>query len=149
MRRSRLGPAFAALAALGVMSAPEAASSDEVGAAERPLSLELNRLSTESGNCRADLVIANATEKDIDALQLDLVLFDPDGVIARRLAVQVAPLRSGRTSVRSFAIRGLACEGVGRVLLNDVAECRVGGDDVADCIELIETSSKASIDFID
>ncbi|WP_373510981.1 hypothetical protein [Thiocapsa sp.] len=38
----------------------------------------------------------NSAGPAIEALQLDLILFDQEGVIARRLAVDTAPLRAAK-----------------------------------------------------
>ncbi|MFO7855108.1 MAG: hypothetical protein R6V44_07810 [Paracoccaceae bacterium] len=106
------------------------------------IGVELNRLETVEGECRAYLVLDNRGGA-LESLELDLVLFDPDGVIARRLAVEAGPLRAGRESVKVFTIGGLACDGIGRVLLNDVLSC-TGEGAGDDCLGRIEASSRAA-----
>lgn len=59
------------------------------------------------------------------------MLFGRDGVVARRLAVDVGPLPAGRTVVRLFDLAGQPCGGVGQVLLNDVLACGGGADAAA------------------
>lgn len=103
------------LALLGVVG-PARAAKDGV-------SVELNKQEPNGAACRAYLVLENATESAFDTLKLDLVMFDADGVEAKRLAVETAPLSAGKTNLKVFDIDGLPCEWVGRVLLNDVMAC--------------------------
>jgi hypothetical protein len=89
-----------------------------------PLRIELNRLEPrEGGACRVWLVLNNAGAEPLDPLRLDLVLFGRDGVVARRVAVDVGPLPAGRTHARIFDLAGQGCDGVGSVLMNDVLAC--------------------------
>ncbi|MEO1774984.1 MAG: hypothetical protein AAFS07_08530 [Pseudomonadota bacterium] len=115
---------------------------------EASVRVELNKLEAQEGACQAFLVIENQTETPFDALVMDLVMFDPDGVIGRRLAVNIAPLRAKRTSVKVFAVQGLACEQIGRLLVNDVLECRAGEAEIDTCFDLLETASRTSVDMI-
>ena len=93
------------------------------------------------------LVVTNPEARRHDSFQLDLVVFDGAGVIARRVALDVAPVRPNKTSVYAFDVEGLDCAGVGRVLLNDVLGCRAAGDG-ADCVSAVTLSSRAGVDFV-
>ncbi|MHC5021723.1 MAG: Tat pathway signal sequence domain protein [Planctomycetota bacterium] len=110
-------------------------------------SLELNRLEGVEGGCRMHLVVSNTTERRHDSFKLDLVVFDGEGVIARRVALDVSPVRPNKTSVYAFDVDGLDCSGVGRVLLNDVLGCTAAGDG-ADCASAVTLSSRAGADFV-
>ena len=76
------------------------------GWAEPPksISLELNKLEQEGGSCRAYLVIANPGTDAFSAFTLDFVVFDNSGTIARRLAIELAPMRPAKTIVKVFDI---------------------------------------------
>ncbi|MBY0331951.1 MAG: Tat pathway signal protein [Acetobacteraceae bacterium] len=88
------------------------------------LRLELNRLEPrENAACRVWFVLNNRSTEALDPVRLDLVIFGRDGVVARRIAVDVGPLPSGRTQARIFDVSGLACEGIGQLLLNDLLAC--------------------------
>jgi hypothetical protein len=138
---------FALLAAL----APAGA------AAEPVLPLELNRLEPvpvqnqpgASEGCRIWMVLANDAPEAaaIASLRLDLVVFGADGQIARRAAVELAPVGAGRTAVRLFDLANLACDRIGRVLVNEVLACRIGAAEVPNCAELIRPASRAGIRF--
>lgn len=134
-------PAGAILMILLAGMLPLAASAAE------PLSIQLNKLEPDGEDCRAYIVLENAADRHYESLRLDLVLFDADGIVARRLAVQAAPLAAGKTSVKVFGIDGLDCGDIGRVLLNDVLECKAGGVGAADCLAAIEPSAAGSVAF--
>lgn len=117
-------------------------------AVDEKVRIELNKLESQGQVCQAYILIQNETELAFSALSLDLVMFDPDGIISKRLAVEMAPLRAGKTSVKVFGIDGAACGGLGRILVNDVLSCEVGGSARNDCLEMIETASRGPVDLI-
>ena len=88
------------------------------------------------------MVLGNAGAEALDPVRLDLVLFGRDGVVARRLALDVGPLPHGRTQARIFDLAAQPCEGIGQVLLNDILAC--GGADAATRNACIDRSVLAS-----
>src|SRR5699024_12884098 len=68
------------------------------------IDVELNRLKQHDDACRASLVTQNLTDIDIETLQLDLVMFDNEGIIAKRLAVGLGPLPAGKTRLKEFDV---------------------------------------------
>lgn len=109
--------------------------------------VELNKLEPQDNACRAYLVFANQTEQSFTGLTLDLVMFDQDGIIAKRLAVNAAPLPADKTSVKLFDIEGLACTDIGRILINDALDCQNTSGTVEDCVTLIGPSSRSEVSF--
>jgi len=117
---------------------------------EQPLTLELNKLEPippaaagAAPGCRAYLVANNPDNgAHLDVLRLDLILFGTDGVIARRVALDIGPVQPGRTQVRLFDLRDVACEGIGQILINGTILCKVAGADQPDCMDRIRTSSR-------
>ena len=126
------------LAAVALLAAGHRAQA-EFGA----LSIELNKLESEDHSCRAYLVVTNKSTTTYDVLKLDLVLFQPDGVIGRRFAVDLGPLKSGKRTVKLFDIDTVPCEQVGSVLINDVLECTANSGLLPDCLAAITPSSLA------
>src|SRR5262249_1658532 len=120
------------------------------GSAEPPstIGVELNRLEDQGGKCRAYLVITNPGSTEFSDFALDLVVFDRDGTIMRRLAVEVAPVRPGKTSVKVFDIPDAACGAIGSILVNDVIRCRDKSGDVAGCVDRLMTSSKLTVSLV-
>lgn len=121
-----------------------------VGAAAQsaPVSVELNKLEQTGADCRSYMVITNGTDAALDSLSLDLVVFDDDGVIDRRLAVELGPVDAGRTRVKVFDMAGLGCDGVSRILINDVLACEPGTLAGADCAGALTVSARGPVDLI-
>ena len=123
--------------------------------AASPIPLELNKLEPIPGpppGCRAYVVAQNPDADPLEQLRLDLVLFGTDGVIARRIALDIGPLGAGKTAVRLFDLSGLPCDQIGRMLVNDVLVCR-GGKPAADlnlddCLDRLTVTSRASVPMV-
>ena len=129
-------------------AAPDATGAKAAPAAPKaPISVELNKLETLDTGCRAYVVVTNTTDVAYATLKLDLVMFKPDGVIGRRFAVDLAPLRKDKRSVRLFDLSGIGCDDVGNLLINDVLECRNDEGPVEDCLSRLSVTSltKASL----
>lgn len=131
-RRARHLAGFATCATLGLAPATQAFAAAGV-------SVELNRLEPRDSSCRVSMVVKNTTDRALDSLKLDLVFFDKQGVISRRLAVEAGPLRASKTTVKLFEATDVACDAVSRVLLNDISAC--GGGET-DCLGLVDVSSR-------
>ena len=116
-------------------------------AAEAPttIGVELNRLEDQGGNCRAYLVVTNPGSAEFSGFALDLVIFDRGGTIMRRLAVDLAPVRPAKTSVKVFDIPETTCGAIGSILVNDVIHCRDASGEVAGCVDRLSTSSKLAV----
>lgn len=112
------------------------------------IEVELNKLEPVNGACRAYLVTQNLTDTRFDAVSLDVVMFDNDGIVARRLAVQIGPMAPDKTHIKVFDIKNLACDDIGQLLLNDVLECRADNGARDDCLSLLSVSQRGSVPFI-
>lgn len=128
---------MAAFLGLTAPSLPAAADDGRV-------TIELNKLETNGNGCHPYLVFENRTEIDFGSLKLDLVMFDGDGIIARRVAVEGAPLPPGKMAVKVFDLPDLACERIGRVLLNGLTQCADPAGERRGCLALIDTASRAA-----
>jgi hypothetical protein len=109
------------------------------------LSFDLNKLEPQAGNCRVTFVVANGRPLAVEALKADLVIFGSDGVVARRLAVNLGPIAAMKTVVRVFEIPALGCDAVGSVLVNDLPACRFTGEETgpADCLSATTLTARA------
>lgn len=132
---------LAALAGLAAGAAPAWADDGMV-------SVELNKFESTDNACRAYLVLQNGTSHAFDSLKLDMVMFDAEGIVARRLAVEAGPLPAGKTSLKVFDVDGLACLDVGRVLLNDVLTCTGDGGDLDGCMDMVVPASRTESPFV-
>lgn len=115
--------------------------------AQDSIEIELNKLEDKDESCRAYLLFKNHTDSEFSEFKLDLVMFGADGVISRRLAVDSAPLRPNKTSVKLFDLEGQSCQGISLILINDVLSCK-DESERDDCVNLIEASSKGNVSFV-
>ncbi|MGB7757092.1 MAG: hypothetical protein WBL23_13605 [Salinisphaera sp.] len=123
-------------------------------ASSQAVDVELNKLTSVDNACRAYLVTQNLTDSAFDSFKLDVVMFDNNGIVAKRLAVQLGPMPAGKTSLKVFDIPGLACKQIGQLLLNDVLQCTVNNGNGPpkerhDCLSLISVSQRGRVPFIE
>lgn len=107
------------------------------------LSIEINRLDAAGEDCRVTLVEKNATPTAVSTMKLDLAIFDKSDIVVKRVGVDAGPLRAGRSVVKTFDLKGLPCDGVGRFLLNDIIACEAGDLQADACLDMIEPRSRA------
>jgi len=108
-------------------------------------SLELNKLEPNNSGCRAYMVVNNPTDTAYQSFKLDLVLFQADGVIGKRFALDLAPLKAQKKSVKLFEIEGVACDKIGSFLINDVMECKTDAGAAEGCLQQLKTSSLTNV----
>ena len=145
IRRSRQAAIGLTLLLSGALFARATTEAAEAPAA---IGVELNRLEDQAGSCRAYVVVRNPGTADFSGFALDLVVFDRGGTIMRRLAIDVAPVRPAKTSVKVFDIPETACSAIGSILVNDVIHCRDASGDVTGCIDRLSTSSKLAVSLM-
>lgn len=112
------------------------------------ISLELNKLEPADKGCRAYVVVSNPSGKTYDAYKLDLVMFQTDGVIGRNFALDLAPLRANKRTVKLFELDGTKCDDIGSFLVNDVMECRSDGADVDRCLANMKVNSLTKVEIL-
>jgi hypothetical protein len=106
------------------------------------LGVELNKLESQKDGCRAYFVITNNGATAYKVLKLDLIQFQPDGVIGKRFAIDLGPLTPQKRSVKLFDI-DTPCDQIGSFLINDVVECTGDQGALANCLAEITPSSLA------
>lgn len=142
-RRLDIGLIVILLAA--VMVGSLAARGADNGNAE--LALELNTLEPVEDGCRTTFVVANRLGARIDALVFELALFRADGAVSGLISADAGSLPKNKTRVKRFALPGVACEQVDRLLLNDITQCDGEALNPAVCLERLTISSRARPDF--
>jgi hypothetical protein len=130
------------LLALLLVPAPPA-SAEQDGA----LAVELNKLEQIDSSCRVYMVFTNSTGTTLAALKLELVLFNGDGFIQRRLTLDAAPIPADKTSVKLFDLADHQCDSTGRVLVNQVLEMAGGDGPLSDGLARLRLSSKLDVDL--
>jgi hypothetical protein len=107
-------------------------------AAEQNVRVELNTLEGTETQCRMTFVVENKSAA-VESLKLDLVVFNTESIVYRRLITELGPVRAGRTIVKTYAIE-TKCAQVGAVLVNGVSAC-VPGEPEA-CLDGLSLSSR-------
>ena len=117
--------------------------------AQQGLTLELNRLVTDSGMCRLFFLVRNGLDRHFPELVIDVGFFDKKGVIIGRANIDFRQVRAHKTSLRSVGFTDFTCAQLGRVLLNDVVSC--GNKNAAstkhDCLDLLTLQHKGEVEF--
>ncbi|MGE0024745.1 MAG: hypothetical protein AB7S70_14070 [Hyphomicrobium sp.] len=116
-----------------------------VAAEPKALSVELNKLEPQGAGCRAYMVVQNDDDTAYKAFKLDLVLFQQDGVIGRRFAMDLAPLKAKKRHVKLFDLDNIACDKIGNLLINDIVECTSDSGPVENCLTGITVKSLTSV----
>lgn len=124
-----------------------AAADDPKQPGGRSLSLELNRVETAGEICRTTFVVRNRLGVAIKDLAIELVLFDKKKQVLKLLLVAAGALPDAKVRVRLFDLKGIACDQIGQVLLNDVTRCEGEGLTPARCLAAVKLASRAEIPF--
>jgi hypothetical protein len=136
----------AAAAAILVVTTVTQAQDAQQGAADG-VTLELNKLEKSDKGCRAYVVVTNSTSTSYDAYKLDLVMFQTDGVIGRRFALDLAPVRPDKRTVKLFDLDGAVCDEIGSFLVNDVMECRTDTGAAEGCLAGLKVKSLTKVEI--
>ncbi|WP_372614617.1 hypothetical protein [Aquicoccus sp.] len=110
--------------------------------------IELNSLDPVEGACRISFVIQNGHAHDIDNAVFEAVLFDAEGRVERLTLFDFGALPAARPRVRQFVVPGLACDGLGRVLINGSETCAGDGLPPGACMEGLELESRTDVELI-
>ncbi len=103
--------------------------------------LELNKAENIDNRCSLTFLLENKTNRTIDSLKPDLALFNPEGVIQRRMVIELGPVRGMRTNVRTYATDG-QCSQIGAILVNDGTTC--APIEAAACMDGLALSSRVA-----
>lgn len=126
-------------------AAPQAAAPAASAASGPAVAIELNKLEVTEKGCRVYIVVNNPSDATYQSYKLDLVLFQTDGVIGRRMAIDLAPLRPLKKTVKLFDVEGIACDKIDWFLINDVMDCKSGDGAADSCLARLTASSLSTV----
>ncbi|WP_420565305.1 hypothetical protein [Thalassobaculum sp.] len=129
---------FAAAVLIGLAAATPARAD------EARIGIELNKLEPAENACRSYIVVRNPAEQTYTAFNMEVLVFDTDGVIQNRIAMDLAPIRPNKTSVLIVNLAGIQCDRIGEVLVNSFLDCERGEERLGDCLTRVDLSSKTS-----
>jgi len=113
--------------------------------AEGGIAIELNRIEEAGEKCRTYFVVQEEGGKPVQTLKADFVVFGKDGGVSKRLAAELGPVRSKKTSVKIFEIEA-SCPEISGLLLNDIMTC-APATSPEECLDRIALSSRVDIRF--
>ncbi len=122
-----------------------AGESTPAAAAAPAITVELNKLETVDKGCRVYTVVDNPGATAFQTFKLDLILFHTDGVIGRRLVLDIAPLKAAKKTVKMFDLDGTACDKIGSFLVHDVMECKTDSGPADKCLDAITLKSLSTV----
>jgi hypothetical protein len=131
-----------ALATLGALSVAPAAAIEP-----GQFGLELNALQQSDTGCRITFLAENRLGSEIGKASFELALFGADGGIDRLVALDFGALPEGKSRVVQFELKQLACDEIGRVLVNDITACEGGDLTPAACLAALVPSTRTSAGF--
>ena len=108
------------------------------------LAVEINKAEPYKNGCRVFLVIRNDIAARIDNAQMDLVIFNKDGILSERFVVDLGRIRRAKTIIAPIDVDGSKCDDMGSILVNDMPNCKADQPDV-DCVERLDVSSRHRI----
>ena len=130
-----------ALAQGKAVPGPQAQPDDKKDA----IRVELNALETLQDRCRMSFVIENRAAEALESVKLDLAVFNAEGIVQRRLIIDLGPIRAAKTIVRAFELDS-SCAQLGAILVNDVTACAPLSPEV--CLDrLLLASRPANVRF--
>ena len=132
------GGVLALVAAMGWQAAGHA---QEDGA----LTIELNKMEDTAQGCLSSFLFDNRTGHQLSRFQIDLVVFDADGIAAKQMLLDMAPLYEDKKTLASFLLDETACDKIGSILVNGVPRCENGSGNEVGCIDLLEVSSRSQV----
>jgi len=128
-----------AVATVAVWQTPGRAQDD--GA----LAIELNKMEDSADGCLSSFLFDNRTGHQLNRFQLELVFFDPEGIAAKQVTLDMAPLYVDKRTFATFLLGDTACEKVGSILINSVPACENGSGHEVGCVDLLEVSSRSDV----
>lgn len=114
---------------------------------ETNLTVELNKLETKNNGCVAYVVLQNETETRYQSVKVDLVLFQTDGIIGGRYAIELAPIKPKKRSVKLFPLPDVSCDQIGSFLINDIVECKSDAGPIDNCLAGLTVKSLTKVEL--
>ena len=111
------------------------------------LTLELNALKPVEAGCQVTFLAGSTLGAPLDRLTYEFAFFDASGSIDRLLAVDFKGLGAGKSKVIQFALDGLPCDNISRVLINNAAACEGAGVAPTACLDQLTTTTRPTVTF--
>jgi hypothetical protein len=117
------------------------------GAEDKTIAIELNKATDTDAGCRLTFVVKNDTPSLLEKTSYEIAAFDAKKTVMKLLVFEFGRLPAGKTKVVEFALAGVGCTGISRILVNTAPECIADGAASTVCIDALRTSSLSQIVF--
>ncbi len=142
MRASCLVVSLAVVCPVGALAEDQpAAPAAQASQGAPKIEIELNKLEASEKGCQLAFVVNNSGADEFTSIKLDLVVFQPDGVIGSQLPLDLTGIRGSARTVKKFVFKGPACDRYGSVMINGVMDCKTATGPVERCLEGITVKS--------
>lgn len=112
------------------------------------ITVELNNAKQTGQGCTLSFIFRNRLKGVIDAMSLEVVLFNKEGLVDKFLKLKTGPLPIGKLKVKQFALNGRGCADISRILINDVPDCQGTNLAPSACLRSLSVSSRAPIELV-
>lgn len=110
--------------------------------------LELNAVRSTEEACTFTFQVVNGHGSQITKAIYEAVLFDDKGQVDRLTLFDFGALPPGRPRVRQFAVQGVSCDGLGRLLINGAQTCDSDGLAPEACEADLELNTRTEIEVV-
>ncbi|MBT3347229.1 MAG: hypothetical protein HOM84_06145 [Thiotrichales bacterium] len=124
-----------------------AADAEVVSVETGSLKMELNKLKQKEKTCVAYILLKNRSDREFSEFTASFYLFNKEGVISAGNATNFQKILAGKTVLTMVPMKDVACNEVSGILLNRIMACKSGSEDVAGCMQMVETSSKSPVEL--
>ena len=128
-----------------LLSVVAVAAAEAQDAPAPALIVELNTTQTIEGVCRLSFLIQNEHPQEISKVIYETVLFDTTGSVNQLTLFDFGQLPVSRPRVRQFDVAQLACENLGKILINGATTCNAGTLSPDICTTTLELKSRTDI----
>ena len=122
-------------------------SLDRAAAQEKTVAIELNKATSAEAGCRLTFVVKNDTQSLLEKVSYEIAAFDAKKTVMKLLVFEFGRLPVGKTKVVEFALSGVACTDISRILVNTAPECIADGAASTICLDALRTTSLSQIVF--
>ena len=148
MMRQKISEIGLGLAAALLVALPAPILAQEGAADAAPsINVEMNSTLQLEGACQLTFMLNNGLEADVASLVFETVLLTKDGAVERLTLFDMRDLPSGTPRVRQFNVPSLACDTLGQVLINGVADCSGSGVELGTCTNALDYSTRIDVEI--
>jgi hypothetical protein len=122
-------------------------SAGQAAAQEKAIAIELNKATNAEQGCRLTFVVKNDTPSLLEKTSYEIAAFDASKTVMKLLVFEFGRLPAGKTKVVEFALAGVGCPNISRILINTSPECIADGAASTICLDALRTSSLTRIVF--